>query len=43
MTSYVDFAPYLNSFSTIETHLMNFTNDLTFPDVIDYFHDTDTT
>ena len=33
ITSYVDFAPYLNSFSKFETYLVNFITDLNSPNI----------
>ena len=42
-TSYIDFAPYVQSFKMFETYLVNFTNDLNSPDIMWHFREVDTT
>ena len=38
--SYINSPPYLNSFSKIETYLVNLTNDLNSPHVLACFQET---
>ena len=43
VTSFVDLAPYMQSFKKAEPYLVNFTNDLSSPDIVKPFKEADTT
>ena len=43
VTSYIEFAPYIQSFGKFEAYLVNVTNDLNSPDIMRHFSEADTT